>query len=84
VTQVANTETLPSGVSYAWKNGNKPSSARVGKETYTVETSFGIGNDVPAELRGQKVETQVEVTVLSTKPSQPELGQNRNDLAITA
>ncbi|WP_196300333.1 hypothetical protein, partial [Streptococcus pneumoniae] len=55
-----------------------------GKETYTVETSFGIGNDVPAELRGQKVETQVEVTVLSTKPSQPELGQNRNDLAITA
>ncbi|CGF50897.1 surface anchored protein [Streptococcus pneumoniae] len=84
VTQVANTETLPSGVSYAWKNGNKPSSARVGKETYTVETSFGIGNDVPAELRGQKVETQIEVTVLSTKPSQPELGQNRNDLAITA
>ncbi|WP_153299125.1 hypothetical protein, partial [Streptococcus pneumoniae] len=84
VTQVANTETLPSGVSYAWKNGNKPSSARVGKETYTVETSFGRGNDVPAELRGQKVETQVEVTVLSTKPSQPELGQNRNDLAITA
>ncbi|VLR30742.1 surface anchored protein [Streptococcus pneumoniae] len=85
VNKVANTSDLPNtGVSHAWKDGNKPTSATVGKATYTVVTSFGNDADVPAELRGQSVETQVEVTVLSTKPSKPEVSQNRDDLAITA
>ncbi|WP_193218738.1 hypothetical protein, partial [Streptococcus pneumoniae] len=78
VHKVANTSDLPNtGVSHAWKDGNKPTSATVGKATYTVVTSFGNDADVPAELRGQDVETQVEVTVLSTKPSKPEASQNR-------
>ncbi|CJA40014.1 surface anchored protein [Streptococcus pneumoniae] len=85
VQTVANTAALPgTGVSHAWKDGNKPTSATVGKATYTVVTSFGNDADVPAELRGQSVETQVEVTVLSTKPSKPEVSQNRTDLSITA
>ncbi|CJY12055.1 surface anchored protein [Streptococcus pneumoniae] len=84
VQTVANTADLPrTGVSHAWKDGNKPTSATVGKATYTVVTSFGNDADVPAELRGQDVETQVEVTVLSTKPSKPEASQNRTDLSIT-
>ncbi|HHV8224837.1 TPA: Rib/alpha-like domain-containing protein, partial [Streptococcus pneumoniae] len=85
VQTVANTAALPgTGVSHAWKDGNKPTSATVGKAIYTVVTSFGNDADVPAELRGQSVETQVEVTVLSTKPSKPEVSQNRTDLSITA
>ncbi|HEV6568124.1 TPA: hypothetical protein VZF34_002143, partial [Streptococcus pneumoniae] len=85
VQTVANTADLPrTGVSHAWKDGNKPTSATVGKATYTVVTSFGNDADIPAELRGQDVETQVEVTVLSTKPSKPEVSQNRTDLSITA
>ncbi|HET0715547.1 TPA: DUF1542 domain-containing protein, partial [Streptococcus pneumoniae] len=84
VQTVANTADLPrTGVSHAWKDGNKPTSATVGKATYTVVTSFGNDADVPAELRGQDVETQVEVTVLATKPSKPEASQNGTDLSIT-
>ncbi|TVW80441.1 hypothetical protein AZJ68_11015, partial [Streptococcus pneumoniae] len=85
VQTVANTAALPgTGVSHAWKDGNKPTSATVGKASYTGVTSFGNDAYVPAELRGQSVETKVEVTVLTTQPRKPEVSQNRTDLSITA
>ena len=84
VVPVANTSALPNGTTYTWKDGNAPTSATVGKSTYTVVTRFGTGKDVPADLQGQSVETTVEITVLSEKPSQPALAQDRTSLEITA
>ncbi|WP_267240332.1 Rib/alpha-like domain-containing protein, partial [Streptococcus sp. Marseille-Q6488] len=84
VVPVANTSALPNGTTYTWKDGNAPTSATVGKSTYTVVTRFGTGTDVPADLQGQSVETTVEITVLSQKPSQPALAQDRTSLEITA
>ncbi|CIY18591.1 surface anchored protein [Streptococcus pneumoniae] len=84
VVPVANTSALPNGTTYTWKDGNAPTSATVGKANYTVVTRFGTGTDVPEELRGQSVETTVEITVLSQKPSQPALAQDRTSLEITA
>ncbi|OYL08237.1 hypothetical protein AK86_03245 [Streptococcus pneumoniae B1599] len=58
VQTVANTADLPrTGGQSRMERWQQTTSATVGKATYTVVTSFGNDADVPAELRGQDVET---------------------------
>ncbi|WP_176140020.1 Rib/alpha-like domain-containing protein, partial [Streptococcus sp. 1453] len=63
-----NTEGFPNGTTHAWKDGDKPSTDHVGEVTKTVVTTYGKGDDVPAELRGKEVETPVTITVVPDKP----------------
>ncbi|TVV65234.1 hypothetical protein AZK34_01405, partial [Streptococcus pneumoniae] len=63
-----NTEGFPNGTTHAWKDGDKPSTDHVGEVTKTVVTTYGQGDDVPAELRGKSVETPVTITVVPDKP----------------
>ncbi|VNN67056.1 surface anchored protein [Streptococcus pneumoniae] len=68
VKPASNTEGFPNGTTHAWKNGDKPSTDHVGEVTKTVVTTYGQGDDVPAELRGKEVETPVTITVVPDKP----------------
>ncbi|HHG7994122.1 TPA: DUF1542 domain-containing protein, partial [Streptococcus pneumoniae] len=68
VKPASNTEGFPNGTTHAWKNGDKPSTDHVGEVTKTVVTTYGQGDDVPAELRGKVVETPVTITVVPDKP----------------
>ncbi|WP_288173458.1 DUF1542 domain-containing protein [Streptococcus pneumoniae] len=63
-----NTEGFPNGTTHVWKDGDKPSTDHVGEVTKTVVTTYGQGDDVPAELRGKVVETPVTITVAPDKP----------------
>ncbi|MDS8542705.1 DUF1542 domain-containing protein [Streptococcus pneumoniae] len=68
VKPASNTEGFPNGTTHAWKDGDKPSTDHVGEVTKTVVTTYGQGDDVPAELRGKEVETPVTITVVPDKP----------------